>query len=550
MRKCLVGILVLCLAAVCVYGEEQEQTFVNDGGIVISGTVPEAAEGSVVTITVTEAGTEWLDPQEWLQAQGEQVAYYGETSAGPDGVYEFVFLLSENGLYNVYVGSGERPEPIVSQIRYINEQDNQSAILLLKQAQTPEEVHDVLVEKRQELGLFDTIYQETNLADTADILYEELADISDLSAREAVELIQNTMLIALLNQGAVTDIDSYQSYMYLEETELASFYSASISQAVTRGLQNQDIGSREEFLDLLRDQLILANINQNDGTGIIKRILSVFGSYLGVSPAQSADTLASELANHGGFSDIGSLKAFISSGTDSESGSQSSRPSGGGGSGGGYPNASAGSGNMYEGTVSFSDPARSDVMESPVFEDIEDVPWAQEAITQLYWRGVINGKSETLFSPHDFVTREEFVKMLTLAFSMNLVGEEIPFTDVAEDAWCYPYIRTAYLAGITTGISADTFGMGQNIIRQDICVMLYKALDAADMVIPEGTAVTFDDEDQISDYAKEAVNKAAAAAIVSGDGSGAFLPQANATRAEAAKMIYNTISAASAAERG
>ena len=44
--------------------------------------------------------------------------------------------------------------------------------------------------------------------------------------------------------------------------------------------------------------------------------------------------------------------------------------------------------------------------------------------------------------------------------------------------------------------------------------------------------------DEISDFAKEAVKEMQMAGILEGDGSGVFKPLNNATRAEAAKIIY------------
>ncbi|UKI37003.1 MAG: S-layer homology domain-containing protein [Clostridiales bacterium] len=34
--------------------------------------------------------------------------------------------------------------------------------------------------------------------------------------------------------------------------------------------------------------------------------------------------------------------------------------------------------------------------------------WAQEAIADLYEKGIINGRTEETFCPGDYVTREEF----------------------------------------------------------------------------------------------------------------------------------------------
>ena len=51
----------------------------------------------------------------------------------------------------------------------------------------------------------------------------------------------------------------------------------------------------------------------------------------------------------------------------------------------------------------------------------------------------------------------------------------------------------------------------------------------------------FSDADEISDYAKDAVEKLSAAGIINGDESGKFNPKQSATRAETAKILWMTI---------
>ena len=129
--------------------------------------------------------------------------------------------------------------------------------------------------------------------------------------------------------------------------------------------------------------------------------------------------------------------------------------------------------------------------------------------------------------------------MLIAAFDLKLAGYGMSFDDVPPEAWFYDYVRIAYDAEIITGIDDTHFGAGQNITRQDICVMAYRALSVCDIAIPDLTEkIVFADEADISDYATEAVNVLQTAGIINGDDNGRFNPSATATRAEAAKIIY------------
>ncbi|MBQ6937946.1 MAG: S-layer homology domain-containing protein, partial [Clostridia bacterium] len=52
--------------------------------------------------------------------------------------------------------------------------------------------------------------------------------------------------------------------------------------------------------------------------------------------------------------------------------------------------------------------------ERKVFNDLESVSWAEDSIRELYNLGIISGRSEGVFAPNDYVTREEAAKMLIL----------------------------------------------------------------------------------------------------------------------------------------
>ena len=56
------------------------------------------------------------------------------------------------------------------------------------------------------------------------------------------------------------------------------------------------------------------------------------------------------------------------------------------------------------------------------------------------------------------------------------------------------------------------------------------------------TKTDFNDYEEIAQYAKTAVSTLAGAGIINGMGDGSFEPNSPATRAQAAKIIYEVIS--------
>lgn len=169
------------------------------------------------------------------------------------------------------------------------------------------------------------------------------------------------------------------------------------------------------------------------------------------------------------------------------------------------------------------------------YTDMKNALWASDAVGTLTKRGIINGKTPTTFAPNDNITREEFVKLVVEAFGIYENGEET-FTDVSENDWYYNYVKRAYASGIVNGINSSSFGVGQNITREDMAVILLRALEKSQVVSNHDTQ--FNDSSNISEYAKESVNKLVGLGIIQGFSDNTFGPKQNATRAQAAVMIY------------
>ncbi|MDO5311700.1 MAG: S-layer homology domain-containing protein, partial [Clostridia bacterium] len=208
-----------------------------------------------------------------------------------------------------------------------------------------------------------------------------------------------------------------------------------------------------------------------------------------------------------------------------------------GGSGG---SSSGGSGTPF---TAVSDPSHMvqppKEAEEKLFEDIDGFEWAETAITALYEKGIISGREPKRFCPENGITREEFVKLLVLLFKVKETDErDNTFSDCVEGEWYYPYIRTAYTVGIVNGISDTEFGVGQNITRQDAAVMIKNCMEKYE--VQRNAAAEFSDMSEVSDYAKDAVRSMREYGIITGYEDNSFRPENYITRAEAAKLIFET----------
>ena len=144
-----------------------------------------------------------------------------------------------------------------------------------------------------------------------------------------------------------------------------------------------------------------------------------------------------------------------------------------------------------------------------------------------------------MFSPANSVKREEFVKML-IGNKADGIEENADnkFSDVGNGAWYFKHIVYAKNNGIVNGISENEFGIGRNITRQDLCVMLYNFAVKNDYEFTEmGDLSDFTDRGIIAEYAYEAINALKGEGIVNGIDANTFAPLKCCTRAEAACLI-------------
>lgn len=172
------------------------------------------------------------------------------------------------------------------------------------------------------------------------------------------------------------------------------------------------------------------------------------------------------------------------------------------------------------------------------YTDLPSSHWAYPAVINLSDKGIMSGYDKK-FRPDDGLLREECVKIIVCAFGY---GEDesgsLSFDDVERSHWAYKYILSAYQNKIIKGIGENLFGTGEKITREDFAVMIYNAVQRTER---DFAGDNFADADEISDYAKDAVEYLKASGIVKGRGNNMFFPKDGITRAEAAQIIYNVL---------
>lgn len=174
----------------------------------------------------------------------------------------------------------------------------------------------------------------------------------------------------------------------------------------------------------------------------------------------------------------------------------------------------------------------------PILMSFDDVPtgaWYSDAVAWAVENEITSGMSKTVFAPGNPCTRAQAVTFLWRAAGRpQSGGSENPFKDVFPGDYYYEAVLWAVEQGITTGLSADSFGPGSTCTRGQIVTFLWRAAGK-----PAAAAVSVPFEDVAADdYFYEAISWAVEREITSGVSPTAFAPNASCTRAHIVTFLY------------
>ncbi len=218
-------------------------------------------------------------------------------------------------------------------------------------------------------------------------------------------------------------------------------------------------------------------------------------------------------------------------------------PSGGGGGGGGGGDAAPtdkqeapdGTENGETADDANTAPDASGETDTIRFTDLSNHAWAESAINYLAEDGIIKGTSASTFSPSANITRADFALLLVRAFKLASDNTE-NFADVNENDYFASELAIARNAGIVNGIGDNKYAPRNTITRQDMMVIVYRALYSMEKITAAEDEPQAADFNEVADYAKEAVSALVKAELVNGK-NGLIDPLANTTRAEVAVLI-------------
>jgi hypothetical protein len=106
------------------------------------------------------------------------------------------------------------------------------------------------------------------------------------------------------------------------------------------------------------------------------------------------------------------------------------------------------------------------------------------------------------------------------------------------DNWAESSINGAVERGIITGYEDNTFKPDEPITREEMAVMISRALNIEEEVVEE----YFEDTGAASPWAQLSISRLGSRKILTGFPDGTFRPKDTLTRAEAVKVIYEILS--------
>lgn len=175
------------------------------------------------------------------------------------------------------------------------------------------------------------------------------------------------------------------------------------------------------------------------------------------------------------------------------------------------------------------------------FSDVSAKAWYVSAVQDAVGLGLFSGYANGTFRPNGTITREEFVTALDRAFDVPSAQASIP-SGWRVDAWAEPYVGNALADGLLKPSDYTSVDMAQPITRQEIALLVTRAVAAGGVALSADGATPFSDVPPSSPY-YTAVEEAAKAGIVQGVGKGKFDPTGTATWAEAAAMLLRGVKA-------
>lgn len=519
-----------------------------------SATFPDGLEGDEVNYMIVTKDT----TQEMLD--GKEGALLAHIKALDSGVLDSSKSITaairlsaavETGTYKLVLSSVSLPQAVMKEFDFVQPQEIKDALKAVNDAQVTgndySAVETAVTENASSLGIDLTDFSASSFSAKKNDVLRQIKSVTYDPENYNAEIVKLQALFGgAMMQGlvelsnSVSEMDSavadYRMYVSFDLTTYDQAKQKGLLNGVYNSLKGKNFDDTDDFYNELMTAVFFAEFNAAGSKKAMRDLFEEYnGKYFTITiPAKvkSKDALFTYLSKRDNYKDASDLQNEINKYADSlDSGSGSN-----GGGGGSRPGP--GPDDIVIRPTATPTPTNTPNDIGNVFHDLDSVAWAKESIQKLYDNQVIAEDPSKRFRPEDSITREEFVKMLVVSLDILDENAQCSFDDVSEADWFYPYIASAVSKGVVKGVSDTSFGVGQNVTRQDIAALVYRAAENLNVALEQNNPEKdFSDKADISDYAVEAIRAMTKAGIINGYEDNTFQPHHTATRAEAAVMI-------------
>ena len=175
------------------------------------------------------------------------------------------------------------------------------------------------------------------------------------------------------------------------------------------------------------------------------------------------------------------------------------------------------------------------------FTDVRESDWFYEDVAFAYENGLFAGTSDTTFSPNASMTRAMLVTVLYRLEGQPAVNGRSGFSDVQYNGYYEDAVTWAANNGIVNGTSDTTFSPNANVTREQMAAILYRYAQHKKYNTAASSSLNgFSDHAGVSGYAVTPLQWAVAEKLVNGT-AGKLMPTGNATRAQVAAILHRFV---------
>ena len=172
------------------------------------------------------------------------------------------------------------------------------------------------------------------------------------------------------------------------------------------------------------------------------------------------------------------------------------------------------------------------------FTDVNEDDWFHDAVQYAYENGLMDGVGDGQFAPNATTNRAMVVTILYRLAGEPAVSGDVGFTDVEPGLWYSNAVSWAAEKGIVNGISETEFSPGGDLTREQLATILFRYAESAGYDVSASADLSgFPDAGDIQDYATEALSWAVAEGLLQGFEDDSLQPGGTATRAQIATIL-------------